>query len=62
MLNAELKYMNNILTKESLVSRCVRTEWRAVEMASSVDLLDRYANWKGSRCSVSYPYLVNISP
>ncbi|KAI3355618.1 hypothetical protein L3Q82_018442, partial [Scortum barcoo] len=31
------------------VRRCVRAVWRAVEMASSVERLDRYANWKGSR-------------
>ena len=36
VLNAELKSMNNILTYESLVSRCVRAEWRAVEIASLV--------------------------
>ena len=49
VLNAELKSMNSILTYECLVSRWVRAEWRAVEMASSVERLDRYANWKGSR-------------
>ena len=31
------------------LSRCVRAEWRAVEMASSVEKLDRYAHWNGSR-------------
>ncbi len=49
MLNAELKYMNSILTYESFLSRCVRAGWRAVAMASSVERLDLYANWKGSR-------------
>lgn len=27
----------------------MRAEWRAEEMVSSVDCLDRYVNWKGSR-------------
>ena len=49
VLNAELKSMNSILTYESLVSRWVRAEWRVAEMASSVERLVRYANWKGSR-------------
>ncbi len=49
MLNAKLKSMNSILTYESFLSRCVRAGWRAVAMASSVERLDRYANWKGSR-------------
>ncbi len=49
MLNAELKSMNSILTYESFLSRCVSAEWRAVAMASSVERLDLYANWKGSR-------------
>ncbi len=49
MLNAELKSMNSILTYESFLSRCVRAGWRAVAMVSSVERLDRYANWKGSR-------------
>ncbi len=31
------------------LSRCVRAGWRAVAMVSSVERLDRYANWKGSR-------------
>ncbi len=34
---------------ESFLSRCVRAGWRAVAMASSVERLDLYANWKGSR-------------
>ncbi len=46
MLNAELKSMNSILTYESFLSRCVRAGWRAVAMASSVERLDLYANWK----------------
>ncbi len=33
----------------SVLSRCVRAGWRAVAMASSVERLDLYANWKGSR-------------
>ena len=49
VLNAELKSMNSILTYESLVSRWVRAVWRVAEMASSVEWLVRYANWKGSR-------------
>ncbi len=49
MFNAELKSMNSILTYKSFLSRCVRAGWRAVAMASSVERLDRYANWKGSR-------------
>ncbi len=28
-----------------LFSRCVKTEWRAVEMASSVDRIVLNANW-----------------
>ncbi len=48
MLNAELKSMNSNLTSLFL-SRCVRAGWRAVAMASSVERLDLYANWKGSR-------------
>ncbi len=49
MLNAELKSMNSILTYKSFLSRSVRAGWRAMAMASSVEWLDRYANWKGSR-------------
>ncbi len=49
MLNAELKSMNSNLTYMSILSRCVRAGWRAVAMASSVERLDPYANWKGSR-------------
>ncbi len=49
MLNAELKSMNSILTYKSFLSRCVRAGWRAVVMVSSVERLDLYANWKGSR-------------
>ncbi len=49
MLNAELKSMNSILTYETFLSRCVRAGWRAVAMASLVERLDLYANWKGSR-------------
>ncbi len=49
MLNAELKSMNSSLTYVSVLSRCVRAGWRAVAMASSVERLDLYANWKGSR-------------
>ncbi len=40
MLNAELKSMNSILTYESFCPS---------SMASSVERLDLYANWKGSR-------------
>ncbi len=46
MLNAELKSMNSNLTYVSVLSRCVRAGWRAVAMASSVERLDLYANWK----------------
>ncbi len=49
MLNAELKSMNSNLIYVSVLSRCVRAGWRAVAMASSVERLDLYANWKGSR-------------
>ncbi len=49
MLNAELKSMNSNLTYVFVLSRCVRAGWRAVVMASSVERLDLYANWKGSR-------------
>ncbi len=49
MLNAELKSMNSNLTYKSFLSRCVRAGWRAVAMASSVERLDLYAYWKGSR-------------
>ncbi len=49
MLNAELKSMNSNLTYVSFMSRCVRAGWRAVAMASSVERLDLYANWNGSR-------------
>ncbi len=49
MLNAELKSMNSNLTYVSFLSRCVRAGWRAVVMASSVERLDLYANWNGSR-------------
>ncbi len=49
VLNAELKSMNSNLTCVSVLSRCVRAGWRAVAMASSVEQLDLYANWKGSR-------------
>ncbi len=49
MLNAELKSMISNLTYVSVLSRCVRAGWRAVAMASSVERLDLYANWKGSR-------------
>ncbi len=31
-----------------VLSRCVRSEWKAEAMASSVDLLDLQANWYGS--------------
>ncbi len=41
MLNAELKSMNSILTKESLFSRWVRARWRVEEIASSVCKLER---------------------
>ena len=43
VLNAELKSTNSILML--LFSRCAKTEWRTVEMASYVDLLVLYANW-----------------
>lgn len=46
VLNADLNSMNSILTCDSLVFRWVRVEWRAVEMVSSVEWLDQYANWK----------------
>ncbi len=49
MLNAELKSMNSNLTYVSILSKCVRTGWKAAALASSVERLDLYANWKGSR-------------
>lgn len=45
VLNTGLKSANSILTHVLLFSRCVRAEWRAVEMAFCVDLLALYANW-----------------
>ncbi len=47
VLNAELKSMSSILTYKPFLSRCVRAGWRAEAMASSVERLDRYTNWKG---------------
>ncbi len=44
-MNAELKSTNNIMMKVLLFLRCVKTEWRAVEMATSVDLLVLNVNW-----------------
>lgn len=49
MLNAELMSMNSILTYEFFLSRWVIVEWRALETASSVDRLVRFAYLKGSR-------------
>ena len=43
--------MNNILTLVFLLSRWERPVWSAIEMASSVELLGRDANWSGSRVS-----------
>ena len=51
VLNAELLSMNSILTYVFLLSRWVRAVLSAIEIASSVDLLGRYANWSGSRVS-----------
>ena len=39
VLNAELKSTNSIAMYLFLFSRCVKTEWKAAYMASSVDLL-----------------------
>ena len=33
------------------MSKWERAVWRAIEIASSVDLLMQYANWTGSRVS-----------
>ena len=33
------------------MSRWKRAVWSAIEIAASVDLLGRYANWSGSRVS-----------
>ena len=33
------------------LSRCERAVWSAIEIASSLDLFVRYANWSGSRVS-----------
>ncbi|XP_049587533.2 nectin-2 isoform X2 [Syngnathus scovelli] len=41
VLKAELKSTNSNLTYESFLSRCVRAEWRAEQMASSEDRLAR---------------------
>ena len=43
--------MNSILTQVFLLSRWERAVWTAIEIASSVDLFGRYANWSGSRVS-----------
>ncbi len=40
ILKEELKSMNSILAYVLVLSRCVRAEWRAEAMASSVDLYD----------------------
>ncbi len=40
ILKEELKSMNSILAYVLVLSMCVRAEWRAEEMASSVDLYD----------------------
>lgn len=45
VLNAELKSTNSILTEVLLPLRYLKTESRAVNMASSVDLLVLNANW-----------------
>lgn len=37
-LNTDLKSTNSTLMKLSLLIRCVKTEWRAVDMASFLDL------------------------
>ena len=34
-----------------LLSRWERAVWSAIEIASSVDLFEQYANWRGSRVS-----------
>ena len=39
--------MNSILTSVFLLSRWERAVWSAIEIASSVGLLGRYANWSG---------------
>jgi hypothetical protein len=43
--------MNSILTYVFLLSRWERAMWFAMEIASSLNLLGRYANWNGSRVS-----------
>ena len=43
--------MNSILTLVFLLSSWERAVWNAIEIASSEDLLGRYANWSGSRVS-----------
>ncbi len=48
VLNAELKSMNSNLTYVSVLSRCLRLGGGHGD-ASSVERLDLYANWKGSR-------------
>ena len=49
VLNAELQSMNSNLMYVFLLSRWERAVWSAIEIASSVDLFGRYANWGGSR-------------
>lgn len=44
VLNAELKSRNSICRYEFFESRWVKAGWRVVEMVSSMDLFDLYAN------------------
>ena len=51
VLDVELQSMNSILTEVFLLSRWERAVWSAIEIALSVDLFGRYANWSGSMVS-----------
>ena len=46
-----LNAINSIQTEPFLFSRCVKTEWRAVDMAFSLDLLVAKAYWWGSNAA-----------
>ena len=43
--------MNSILTEVFFLSWWERAVGSAIEIASSVDLFEQYANWSGSRVS-----------
>jgi hypothetical protein len=43
--------VNSIITLVFFLRRWVRAVWSAIEIVSSMDLLERFANWSGSRVS-----------